>query len=251
MKIVITPAKKMTNDASFLDVNRLPVYLDTTTKILDHLKSLTVPEIKKMLGCSDKIAKEAYDNYHSMNLQNNLTCAILAYQGIQYDYMASHVMSYDDFTFLQQHLVILSGFYGILRPLDGVVSYRLEMNNSFKMPGYSSLYQVWGDKIYRELIKDDHEILDLGANQYARVIKKYLSKPVKYVKCYFKEEIDGQLKEIGVYVKMARGAMTRYIVKNRISNYDGVKLFNDLNYRYQEDLSSDEAFVFVRKGKKC
>ncbi|WRK55877.1 peroxide stress protein YaaA [Coprobacillaceae bacterium CR2/5/TPMF4] len=145
---------------------------------------------------------------------------------------------------------MLSGFYGILRPLDGVVSYRLEMNNPFKMAGYSSLYQVWGDKIYQELIKDDHEILDLGANQYARVIKKYLSKPVKYVKCYFKEEIDSQLKEIGVYVKMARGAMTRYIVKNRITTYEGVKLFNDLNYQYQEDLSSSEAFVFVRKSEK-
>lgn len=250
MKIVITPAKKMTNDASFLEVESLPVYLETTEKILNHLKTLTISEIKKMLGCSDRIAKEAYDNYQSMDLRNNLTCAILAYQGIQYDYMASHVMSYDDFAFLQQHLVILSGFYGILRPLDGVVSYRLEMNNPFKMAGYSSLYQVWGDKIYQELIKDDHEILDLGANQYARVIKKYLSKPVKYVKCYFKEEIDDQLKEIGVYVKMARGAMTRYIVKNRITTYEGVKLFNDLNYQYQEDLSSSEAFVFVRKSEK-
>ena len=115
MKIVITPAKKMTNDASFLEVESLSVYLETTEKILNHLKTLTISEVKKMLGCSDRIAKEAYDNYQSMDLRNNLTCAILAYQGIQYDYMASHVMSYDDFAFLQQHLVILSGFYGILR----------------------------------------------------------------------------------------------------------------------------------------
>ena len=250
MKIVITPAKRMYQEIDYFDALSKPIYIKESEIILNKLKTLTVNEVKKLLKCNDKIAKEAYDNYQSMDLRNNLTCAILAYQGIQYDYMASHVMSYDDFAFLQQHLVILSGFYGILRPLDGVVSYRLEMNNPFKMAGYSSLYQVWGDKIYQELIKDDHEILDLGANQYARVIKKYLSKQIKYVKCYFKEEIDGQLKEIGVYVKMARGAMTRYIVKNRITTYEGVKLFNDLNYQYQEDLSSSEAFVFVRKSEK-
>ena len=127
MKIVITPAKKMTNDASFLEVESLPVYLETTEKILNHLKTLTISEVKKMLGCSDRIAKEAYDNYQSMDLRNNLTCAILAYQGIQYDYMASHVMSYDDFAFLQQHLgwvcLFSSHAFGVFQGVLTEVSY--------------------------------------------------------------------------------------------------------------------------------
>ncbi|MFQ6791539.1 peroxide stress protein YaaA [Thomasclavelia sp.] len=247
MKIITTPAKKMTDDIAFLKPESQPVYLDKANEILAVLKQLDVKAVKRMLKCSDNIAKMAYQNYQLMDLNKNTVPAILAYQGIQYDYLAAHIMSYDDFAFMQEHLVILSGLYGVLKPLDGVVPYRLELNNYFKIADYASLYQFWNNKIYQELIKDDDQLLDLGANQYSKIIKKYLTPEINYVKCYFKEEIDDKLKEIGVYVKMARGAMTRYLVENRITNFEDVKKFQELGYHYRKDLSSFDEYIFVRQ----
>lgn len=247
MKIITTPAKKMTNDISYLTPASLPVFLDVTWEILKHLKTLNVDQIKKMLRCNDSIAQAAYWNYQTMDLTKNTVPAILSYQGIQYDYLQADLLDFDDFDFLNEHLVILSGFYGVLKPLDGVVPYRLELNNYFNNGKYRSLYQLWGDMIYQELIKDDHDILDLGAKQYSKIIQKYLSDDINYVKCYFKQWQKDELKEVGVYVKMARGAMTRYLIKNKINSLEQVKNFNELGYQFAADLSNNQAYVFVKK----
>ena len=115
---------------------------------------------------------------------------LLAYEGIQYTNTAAHVLTDDDYEYTKQHLRILSGFYGILRPFDGVVPYRLELNNKVKTEKFKSLYEFWNSRIYDELTKDDNQILDLGAKQYTKIIKKYLTSSIKYVKCHFKEESD-------------------------------------------------------------
>lgn len=249
MKIITTPAKKMTNDISYLTPASLPVFLDVTREILKHLKTLNVDQIKKMLCCNDSIAQAAYWNYQTMDLTRNTVPAILSYQGIQYDYLQADLLDFDDFDFLNEHLVILSGFYGVLKPLDGVVPYRLELNNYFNNGKYRSLYQLWDNRIYLELIKDDHNILDLGAKQYSKIIQKYLSDDINYVKCYFKQWYQNELKEVGVYVKMARGAMTRYLIKNKINCLEQVKNFNELGYQFAADLSNNQAYVFVKKYK--
>ena len=247
MKIVITPAKRMYQEIDYFDALSKPIYIKESEIILNNLKTLTVDEVKKLLKCNDKIAKEAYDNYQSMNLNNNLVPAMFAYKGVQYEQMASHILTDEDYMFAKKHLRILSGFYGILRPFDGVVPYRLELNNKVKTEKFKSLYEFWNSRIYDELTKDDNQILDLGAKQYTKIIKKYLTSSIKYVKCHFKEESDEGYREIGVYVKMARGQMVRYLIENRIDSFEAVKQFNYLGYQYCEALSDVETYVFIRK----
>lgn len=246
MKIVITPAKRMYQEIDYFDALSKPIYIKESEIILNKLKTLTVNEVKKLLKCNDKIAKEAYDNYQSMNLNNNLVPAMFAYKGVQYEQMAPHILTDEDYMFAKKHLRILSGFYGVLRPFDGVVPYRLELNDKLVVDEYCSLYEFWGNKIYQELIKDDKEILDLGAKQYTRIIKKYLTNDIRYVKCYFMEKRSDGYQEIGVYVKKARGQMTRYLIENKVNCFDQVKNFNESGYVFNEQMSNEQNYVFVR-----
>lgn len=249
MKIVITPAKRMKSDIDYLEVESLPMYLSETKKLLKIIKSLDVAQIKQMLGCSNTIANDAYNNFSTMDLESDIVVALVAYEGIQYSNMAAHIFSDEDYEYTKKHLRILSGFYGMLRPFDGVVPYRLELNNKVPTKQFKSLYDFWGDKIYQALISDDDQILDLGAKQYTRIIKKYLDSNIKYVKCSFKEESNGIYKEIGVYVKIARGQMVRYLIENQIDSFEEVKQFTGLGYAYNEELSDEQLYVFVRKKK--
>lgn len=250
MKIVITPAKRMKNDIAYLAPESIPVFLKETEIILKYLKKLSFEEVKQLLKCSDQIANEAYSNYHNIDLNQNTVPAILSYEGIQYANIAAHIFTDDDYTYTKKHIRILSGFYGVLKPFDGVVPYRLELNNRLSFGQYNNLYEFWGNKMYLELIKDDKEILDLGAKQYTRILKKYLDSNINYVKCYFMEKEGNEYKEIGVYVKQARGEMVRYLVKNRITTFDQVKGFSGLGYRFCLEKSDHQNYIFVReKGK--
>ena len=121
-----------------------------------------------------------------------------------------------------------------------------KLNDKLVVDEYCSLYEFWDNKIYQELIKDDKEILDLGAKQYTRIIKKYLTDDIKYVKCYFMEKRSNGYQEIGVYVKKARGQMTRYLIENKVNCFDQVKNFNELGYVFNEQMSNQQNYVFVR-----
>lgn len=250
MKIVITPAKRMKDDIAYLDPESSPVFLKDTEVLLEHLKKLSFKEVKQLLKCSDKIANEAYNNYHKIDLKKNTVPAILSYEGIQYDNMAAHIFTNDDYEYTKKHIRILSGFYGVLKPFDGIVPYRLELNNKLSFDQYSNLYEFWGNKMYLELTKDDKEILDLGAKQYTRILKKYLDNNINYVKCYFMEKDGNEYKEIGVYVKQARGEMVRYLVKNRITAFDQVKDFSGLGYHFCLEKSDHQNYIFIREKRK-
>lgn len=249
MKIVITPAKRMRKEIDYLEPESVPVFLDESKIILERLKELTLQEVKQLLKCSDNIAKEAYNNYHQIDLTKNMIPALLAYEGIQYDNLAAHILTNEDFEYTKKYLRILSGFYGVLRPFDGVVPYRLELNNQLII-NRNNLYQFWGDKMYQELIKDDRAILDLGAKQYTRILKKYLDQDIDYVKCYFMEKDNNQLKEIGVYVKQARGEMVRYLIKNKVTTFQQVKKFTGLGYKFCLEKSNENNYVFTREKRK-
>lgn len=250
MKIVITPAKRMNQNIDYLEPESEPVFLKETAIILEHLKKLSIDEVKKLLKCSDKLAKAAYDNYQKMDLRKNTVPALLAYQGIQYDYLAAHILSDEDYLYTKEYLRILSGFYGVLNPFDGVIAYRLELNDKLSFNEYRNLYDFWGDKLYQELIKDDNAILDLGAKQYTKIIKKYLSGDIKYVKCYFMEKEGEIYREIGVYVKQARGEMVRFLINERVTDFEQVKCFKGLGYHYCQERSDINNYIFIRERKK-
>lgn len=248
MKIVITSAKRMKDDIDYLEVESEPAFLKDTEIILKYLKILSIQEVKQLLKCSDKIAQEAYQNYQLIDLKRNTVPALLAYEGIQYNSLAAHILTDEDYEYTKSYIRILSGFYGVLRPFDGVVPYRLELNNKLAFEKYSNLYQFWGNKMYQELIKDDYEILDLGAKQYSRIIKRYLDQDINYVKCYFMEKKNNTFKEVGVYVKQARGEMVRYLIKNRVTSFEQVKKFKGLGYCFDYEKSNQNNFIFVRKN---
>ena len=142
---------------------------------------------------------------------------------------------------------ILSGFYGILKPFDGITPYRLEMQAKLYTGFCHDLYDFWGSAIYEELIKKDSVILNLASQEYSKTVTKYLGKEIRCITCIFGEAIGGKVKEKGVYVKMARGEMERFMAENAITEIEDIKAFHRLGFCYQKELSNDQKFVFVKE----
>jgi cytoplasmic iron level regulating protein YaaA (DUF328/UPF0246 family) len=247
LKFIISPAKQMKTQQEILDCRGLPVLLEKTKILAEYLKSLSYPELKALLSCSDALTEQNFQRYQSMDLTRELTPAILSYDGIQYQYMAPQVFETSYFDYVQEHLRILSGFYGILRPLDGVVPYRLEMQAKLKTSFCKNLYDFWGDSIYQELTKDDPVILNLASAEYSRVIQKHLTPDIQWINFVFGEKIQEKIVEKGVYVKMARGEMVRFLAEQNASSPEAAKEFDRLNFQYSPEDSSPNTYVFLRR----
>ena len=250
MMIVIAPAKRMRSSIDFMEAEQLPFYMEKSKQLVQYLKTKSCEEIKDMMRCSDAIARWTYDRYQHMDLATSCVPALLSYDGIQYSYMAADLFNDACFAYVRKHLRILSGLYGILHPFDGVVPYRLELDTSFHTEFCRSLYAFWGDLPYRELIRDDNAILDLSSKQYGKIITKYLTSDVHCVTVYFLEEEEGKRREKGVYVKMARGEMVRWLAEENIQRFEDIKGFCRLGYRFDAASSDDWHYRFVRIKKK-
>lgn len=249
MNILISPAKKMRSDISYIEAKTQPVFLHKTKELLAFLQTLKPEQVKTMLVCNTKIAAESYLAYQHMDICKDVVPALLSYVGIQYTYMAPHIFEDAYFHYVEEHLYILSGFYGILRAFDGVVPYRLELDNKMPFPFSQSLYAFWKDSLYKELVKKDKKILNLASKQYSRIIERYLEDDVHYVTCHFKEIENERLIEKGVYVKMARGEMVRYLAEINAKDFEDVKGFQRLGYAFDESLSDEYTFIFTRDLK--
>lgn len=236
MKMIISPAKQMKSCEDDLLSLTTPRFIDKTKQLLVRLQSKNHEELKTILQCSDKLAKQAYQNYQNLCFDHNPSAAILTYKGIQYQYMAPDVLDDTSLLYLQDHLLILSGFYGILRPFDGIVKYRLEMQA--KLP--DSLYDFWKDDLASAI--DDDIILNLASEEYAKCIRPY--KPL--IDVHFYEQLPNKRVEKGVYVKMARGQMVRFLAENQIQSPDDVKTFQESGYVFDEQSSTKNTFNFVR-----
>lgn len=248
MNIIISPAKKMNVNNDDLVNEYKPVFMDKTNILYDKLKSLSYDELKKLLACNDDIAELNYDRYKYMNLDKNLSPAILTYEGIQYKYMSPDSFSEEEFNYIKSHLKILSGFYGVLNPFDGVVPYRLEMQAKLKVEDSKNLYEFWGDSLYKELRKESNVILNLASKEYSKCIEKYLSDDDVFITCIFGElKEDGKIKVKATEAKMARGLMVRYMASNNITEIDDIKKFVDLSFKYSAEHSTDKEFVFIKQ----
>lgn len=246
MKIIISPAKKM-NMTDTMEWKELPVYLERTEKLKEFIRGLEYGEAKALWKCNDKIAQQNYERFASMDLKQNLTPAIFSYEGIQYQYMAAEVMEQEALSYLQEHLRILSGFYGILKPFDGIVPYRLEMQARAGVNGSKDLYEYWGDLLYQDLVKDGtHVILNLASKEYSRCVKQYLGTEDRFVTVLFGEYVNGKVVQKGTMAKMARGEMVRYMAEQRISEPEQIKTFDRLGYRFEEALGSETEYVFLK-----
>ena len=246
MRIIISPAKKMKVDTDTFACDELPVFTDRAEILMEWIRSLSYDEKKKLWHCNDKIAEENAGRFGCMDLRRNLSPAILSYDGIQYTYMAPAVFEDGHFDYVQEHLRILSGFYGVVKPMDGVVPYRLEMQARVDIGGCGSLYDFWGDSLYREVMDESRILINLASKEYSKCIEKHLKPGDRYITCIFGELVNEKIVQKGVYVKMARGEMIRYMAEINVKRPEQIRDFNIGGYEFDEKRSSDTEYVFLQ-----
>lgn len=248
MKIIISPAKKMNRNTDIFVAKTLPVFLDETQILLEYIQQLSYEEAKAVWKCNDALAKLNYERFSKMNLKSGMTPAILAYEGLQYQHMAAEVFSEKEYEYLEQHLRILSGFYGILSPFDGVEPYRLEMQAKLAGEGFQNLYEFWGDKLYRELTKEDSVIVNLASKEYSKAVEKYKTPQDMWITVEFAEQIGDNFKQKGTLAKMARGEMVRFLAKEQIQHVEQMRAFSELGFVFCEEYSKPDYYLFVKKS---
>ena len=235
-------------DTDSIPYQDLPKFLPKTEELCTILRSMTEADLKKLWKCNDQIAALNIQRLQNMDLHNCLTPAVLAYEGIQYQYMAPGVFTEQAFDYVQEHLRILSGFYGILKPFDGVTPYRLEMQAKLRAGECKDLYAYWGDSLANTLFSETDCIVNLASKEYSVCVSKYLPQNVRFITCVFGEEKNGKVIEKGTMCKMARGEMVRFMAENQIGDPEQIKSFGRLNYCFDSSCSDDNLFVFILKA---
>ena len=246
MRLIISPAKQMRVDTDSFVCTELPAFMEKTEVLKDWINGLTYEQQKALWACNDRIARQNAGRFAHMDLHKNLTPALLSYDGIQYTYMAPAVFEDGQYDYVQEHLRILSGFYGVVKPLDGVVPYRLEMQAKAAVAGYRNLYDFWGDDLYREVMDDSRILINLASKEYSKCIERYLQPNDRYITCVFGEVENGKVVQKGVYAKMARGEMVRFMAGIQAEEPEQIKAFNWSGYHFDESRSSEAEYVFIR-----
>lgn len=249
MRMIISPAKKMNIDTDSIAWQELPVFLPKTRELCARLQEMSYEELKKLWKCNDSIASLNAERLTHMDLEHGLTPAVVSYEGIAFQYMAPSVFTDDELAYVQEYLRILSGFYGILKPLDGVTPYRLEMQAKLTMGDKKDLYAYWGDTLAAELFKETDCIINLASKEYSQCISKYVPEAARFITCVFGEEKDGKIIEKGTMCKMARGEMVRYMAQHQITDPEQIQSFDRLDYRFRPDRSDDKVWVFFKERR--
>ena len=242
MKIIISPTKTMRKDCDNHSSNTIPMFINKTSELLVMMKGFDCKQLEKIYRCSEKIANDNYLLFQNMDLYNDLTQAVNCYCGISYKYLASSLMNQNQLSYLNDHLRILSGFYGILRPFDGIREYRLDF---YCM---SDLYQFWSDLIYKEMFKDKEVIINLASKEYSVLLEKYLQSDDELINVDFLHLENGKYKVKSTYSKMARGSLARYMCENNIEEIKDIKSFTGLGFSYCQKLSNERNIVFVNES---
>lgn len=253
MIIVVSPAKTLDyGSASFVEEFSQPDFLDESAELVDVLRQVDAGGIERLMGVSSKIAQLNVDRMlawqRPFDLQNAKQ-AVFAFKGDVYTGLAVETLGQSGLEYLQKTLRILSGLYGLLRPLDLMQAYRLEMGTRLENDKGANLYQFWGDKIAHklngELAGGDAVLVNLASNEYFKSVKrKQLS--ARVVTPIFKDEKNGKYKIVSFYAKKARGLMVRYAADNEIQDVESLKAFDYAGYRYSESDSTDDDWVFLR-----
>lgn len=247
MKIILSPAKKMKVCQDMLPYVSLPVFPRQTEQILAWLRERSAEELKTLWKCSDRIVQQNLERLAVMKLDQNLSPAILSYEGIAYQYMAPSVFESGQLDYVQEHLRILSAFYGVLKPMDGVTPYRLEMQAKASIDGHRDLYSFWGERICQEVRDASGIIINLASREYAKCVEPYLTPEDTFITCDFMEPSGQKLVTKGTYAKIARGEMVRYLAEHSVETPEEIQAFDRLNYRFRKDLSEENRYVFVRE----
>ena len=249
MKIIISPAKKMNVDTDSFIADEMPEFIEDARILMNAIKTMTLAEAKTLWKCNDKLAKLNYERFKGMDLERALTPALLAYEGLQYQHMAPKVFTNEALSYIAEHLRILSGFYGILRPFDKVTPYRLEMQAKLSVNGYRDLYDFWGNRLYKSLLDNDKIIINLASKEYSQCIEQYITKDDTFLTIEFGELTGGKVRQKGTLAKMARGEMVRFLSENQVEDPEQIKEFHELQFSYVKELSDKKKYVFIRNAE--
>lgn len=253
MLMVISPAKTLDYESPLAtESHTQPEFLDHACELIDQLKELEPHQVSNLMSISEKLGQlnaERFQNWYTPFNLDNARQAALAFKGDVYTGLAAESFSEDDFAFAQKHLRMLSGLYGLLRPLDLMQPYRLEMGTKFENSRGKDLYAFWGsiltDELNRLLAADDGVLVNLASNEYFKSVKKK-ELTARLITPQFKDWKNGQYKMISFYAKKARGLMCRFAIENRITQADDLKGFNLDGYYFSEEQSEGDNWVFLR-----
>lgn len=256
MLIVISPAKTLDFAApSSVSKATKPVLLNESADLVDDLRDYSPDDLVSLMGISHKLGElnnQRYLNWSMPFTKDNAKQALLAFRGDVYTGLDADSFSQYDFDFAQQHLRILSGLYGVLRPLDLIQPYRLEMGTRLKNQRGANLYDFWGDRLTHLINKqlkalDSSCLVNLASNEYFKSINsKAVSTPI--ITPVFKDYKNGDYKIISFFAKKARGLMSAYIIKNQITDPALLKKFSVGGYKYDKAASTPTEWVFLRKA---
>jgi len=249
MLAIISPSK--TQDFSLCDISSFTQtrQLGHTQELVKILKNKTQRQISKLMSLSEKLSKLNFDRFQAFKTPfslDNAKQALLAFKGDVYNGINASSLSVKDLDFAQKNVRMLSGLYGVLRPLDLIQPYRLEMGTKLGNAQGKNLYDYWGSGISEVLNEDEEKlIVNLASNEYFKAIDKNILK-AQILDIVFKEKKNDTYKVIGIYAKRARGLMINYIIRNRLTDAEDLKDFSDEGYLYNQELSSDSTWVYVR-----
>lgn len=254
MLIVISPAKTLDYEtAPVTRTHTKPAMLKQSQQLVEILRNHSALELAQLMNLSTKLTKLNFDRYREWKTPFSLKDAkqaVLAMKGDVYTGLDAESFNSTDFAFVQQHLRILSGLYGLLKPLDLMQPYRLEMGTKLANPQGSDLYSFWGDGISRAINKaleaqGDDILINLASNEYFKSIRPKLIQG-RIITPQFKEKRGDAYRTIGIFAKRARGLMSRHIIKQRLRDPEQLKGFKSDGYRFSKQLSKGDQWIFVR-----
>ena len=249
MRFIVSPAKKMNVVDDAFGWRELPTFVDDAARLADAVRTLSYDEAKALWQCSDALAELNYERFRTLDVRaGSLTPAVLAYEGIQYQHLAARVMAADQLDYLQRHLRILSGFYGVLRPLDGVVPYRLEMQAKLAVGDARDLYGFWGDRLCRALAAETDVVVNLASVEYAKAVAPHAQRcGLRVVTCLFGTvDARGRLVQRSTAAKAARGSMVRWCAEHAVERVDDLRAFDVAGHSFDPERSADDCLVFVQ-----
>lgn len=246
MIVILSPAKNMKSikqDREFT----LPCFIEHTKQLIKQLETMSEEELQTMMKINHKIAQQNKDRYTDFRYDTKGMPAILAYDGIQYKNIEANDFDEKDQVYATEHIRILSGLYGVLKPYDSIREYRLEMQARIQVGAYKNLYAYWNQCLYEEIRKTSKVIVNMASSEYSKTIENYLDMTDTYLTCTFKVSKKGDLKVESTASKKARGQMVRYMVKNKIEDIENLKQFNVDGYVFKEGLSTKKNYIFVKE----
>lgn len=248
MRIILSPAKTMRREEVIEPVS-VPVFLERAEELVRILKEVTPEERKRIWNCSAKLAEENEARLACMDLRGAVSPALFSYSGLAFANLSPESLSDGELAYLQNRLRILSGLYGILRPLDGIVPYRLEMGAKIHAGDAPDLYRYWKDLPAEELFRGDDTVINLASEEYSRLITPWAGSPRRMIHIIFAEYEDGARKTKGTFAKMARGQMTRWLAEEAVEDPEQIRQFQR-GYRFEASESDDTHYCFIKQGKE-